>query len=416
MLFWSSPVSAQRLMAGNPQTFGVTPRTEITYPAAVEGLCPPRPDFFSYSTSPVAQRGDIADEFFYKPVTDFTTERTDSSTIYTASVMLSARWLGRSTRIHTEGARRTHRVWINDIYLGCSTDSRLPSEFSVGTNLVENMNRVTIEVMDGADPVSTLPDNRAALTEVYFVSQPMAHIADYEIRSRIDSLGRGYLELTITIENGYNMQRPIAAGCVVTMPDGRTNGYIPIEKQVKARSTEKFKFDIEIQNPKIWSVSSPNLYPILMYVRFGGQIVEYVPIRGAFVAEQNGAQEREATRFNVSADRTATTKKLKELKKEGITLLATDYPQPSWFYDVCDELGIEVIECANIHAEGDINARPEFTAEFERRVEAMYRRIHQHPCIVSYRASTAEMGTNYALWRAYLKLKELDSRGVLRTP
>ncbi|MFR6634378.1 MAG: glycoside hydrolase family 2 TIM barrel-domain containing protein [Alistipes onderdonkii] len=87
--------------------------------------------------------------------------------------------------------------------------------------------------------------------------------------------------------------------------------------------------------------------------------------------------------YNAAADRKTTLAELKTLKAKGNNTICPDYPQPGWFYDLCDELGLYVIDCANINAPekrddrkvgGTPSNDPSLADEYLERVKAMYYR------------------------------------------
>jgi beta-galactosidase len=90
----------------------------------------------------------------------------------------------------------------------------------------------------------------------------------------------------------------------------------------------------------------------------------------------------------VSAGEKDTEADLKALKKEKINTLYVDYPQPYWFYDICDRVGIYVVERANINTDpkgGDRSRRGslvnnlQWLEEFIERQAASYYRSRIHP-------------------------------------
>ncbi|MDE5707465.1 MAG: hypothetical protein K2H69_04790, partial [Alistipes sp.] len=107
---------------------------------------------------------------------------------------------------------------------------------------------------------------------------------------------------------------------------------------------------------------------------------------------------------------------------QGYNTGAPDYPQPDWFYGLCDELGLSVIDRANIHAPEQRDNRrvggtpsndPAQLDEYLERVRAMYYRSRNHTCVAAY-ALGGEAGNGYCMYKAYRWLKDADpSRAVI---
>ena len=127
-------------------------------------------------------------------------------------------------------------------------------------------------------------------------------------------------------------------------------------------------------------------------------------------------------RYNAAADAVTTEREIKALKQRGINCLTPDYPQPRWFYDICDRVGIYVIDCAAISSPTNADDRslggtpanaPELVDEYLRRVETMYHRAQNHVCIIAFSLGK-KAGNGYNLYKAYELLKSKgDSRAII---
>jgi hypothetical protein len=126
--------------------------------------------------------------------------------------------------------------------------------------------------------------------------------------------------------------------------------------------------------------------------------------------------------YNAAADRATTEREIKALKQRGINCLTPDYPQPRWFYDICDRVGIYVIDCAAVASPSTADSRalggtpanaPELMDEYLRRVETMYHRAQNHVCIIAFSLGK-KAGNGYNLYKAYELLKSKgDSRAII---
>ena len=127
---------------------------------------------------------------------------------------------------------------------------------------------------------------------------------------------------------------------------------------------------------------------------------------------------------NAAADRKTTLAELKTLKSKGSNTVCPDYPQPAWFYELCDELGLYVIDRANINAPdrrddrrvgGTPSNDPALADAYLERVKAMYYRSRNHTCVVAF-ALGGESGNGYNMYKAYEWLKSVEkSRPVIYT-
>ena len=117
-------------------------------------------------------------------------------------------------------------------------------------------------------------------------------------------------------------------------------------------------------------------------------------------------------RYNAAADAAATRKELLALKKKGINTIWPNAPQPYWFYNLCDELGLFVIDQANINAPekrddrttgGTPSNDPRLADEYLERVRNMYYRSRNHTCIIGF-ALGGESGNGYNMYLSLIHI------------
>jgi beta-galactosidase len=157
-------------------------------------------------------------------------------------------------------------------------------------------------------------------------------------------------------------------------------------------------------------------------------MIEYVPVKvgfgtTAFETSPDGGAGRitrndkpldlKIINCNAAETKAQTAVELQKIKDSDSNAVWVDYPQPFWFYDLCDALGLYVIDQANIHcANGAVND-PRLVEYFTDRVETAFRRSAGHVCIVAWSLG-GRCGNGYCMYRAYQALKALgDSRPVV---
>ena len=129
------------------------------------------------------------------------------------------------------------------------------------------------------------------------------------------------------------------------------------------------------------------------------------------------------TTYNAASDRATTEREIKALKAKGVNCLCPDYPQPRWFYDICDRVGIYVIDCMAIssptaHDDRNMGGTPAnapwLVEEYVSRAKAMYYRTRNHACIIAFSLSNTNSGNGYNMYKAYEALKSIgDSRAII---
>ena len=276
---------------------------------------------------------------------------------------------------------------------------------------------------------------RAQFENCYIFAQRRLGIYDFNVRLLPDSLNRfAQLHLDVIADNSFSSDEVIEVGYDIYAPDGKLMEYSvnDLALEMFTRDTLNFTPYIYHSNPNRWSAANPKLYDLTLYVKRSGILWEYIPLKVGFA--QYGYTEDGAItafgkplilnkeRYNAAADKATTEREIKAMKQRGINCLMPDYPQPRWFYDICDRVGIYVIDCAAVASPTSADNRalggtpanaPELVDEYLRRVETMYHRAQNHVCIIAFSLGK-RAGNGYNMYKAYELLKSKgDSRAII---
>ena len=119
---------------------------------------------------------------------------------------------------------------------------------------------------------------------------------------------------------------------------------------------------IEVTNPRLWSIDAPHLYTVelatycddrltdLMRSRFGFRTIDYgkdfgFKLNGEKVFLQGIANHTDFGGVGVATFRTAIERQLRQLKAFGFNAVRCSHnPYPPVFYNLCDEMGILVVD------------------------------------------------------------------------
>lgn len=390
---------------------------EAARPAS-EGRAPLRNEFMSYETRPLAEAYDRTKLAYYR---ELTFERLADGNLV-AWVELPFDWLGREVFLHVEGVAKFEAT-VNGRFKGRSQDSRTPSEFDVSQLVRDGGNKIELAV-DSSD--ATMEPARSEPLRCFIYAQPRVRIEDYRITTLPD--GKRIM-IDVAVRNDNRTEERLSVGYDIYSPDGTRLHYDLRETSLApgGADTVHFADDVPDALANLWSPAAPRLYKTTLYIKNRGRAIEYVPLRVGFATTgmENGRitvnhkpLELNMARYNSAPTEKQTAADLKRLKSAGRNALWVDYPQPFWFYDLCDAIGLYVIDQANIHCEahadrsGAVND-PRLTNFFTERVEAAYRRSASHVCIVAWSLGGA-CGNGYNMYNAYRRLKALgDPRPTL---
>lgn len=375
-----------------------------------------------------------------KPTLQFESSEGVVRAVYEQSIDIPAAWNDYNAYLHVENIGADFTVFVNGTQITAPIDQFTPTDLYISPYLEQGANTVAVVIVDEVymsllDEGLVQPTREQFLNSYIFAQRRLA-IYDFNVRLVPDSLDRfAELRLDITVDNSFSTNEVIEIGYDIYAPDGKLMEYSVNDLQMEGFSRDTLSFSPYIyhSNPNRWSATNPKLYALTLYVKRSGILWEYIPLNVGF-AEYGYNDAGEITLFgkplklsksiyNAAADSATTEKEIKALKAKGINCLTPSYPQPKWFYDICDRVGMYVIDCAAISsptnaANRDIDGTPAnapwLEDDYLRRVETMYRRAQNHVSIIAFSLGNVTSGNGYNMYKAYELLKSFgDSRAII---
>lgn len=348
-----------------------------------------------------------------------------------AVVEMPYRWTDGCVYFHVENVGHAYNVKVNGQQVASTEDTATPADYDITPYIKEGANSIVVDSRFSRTPQveeATPIRSRTLFENSYLYMQEKRSIADFDVVLAPDSTGKfGILDLQVVVRNAYNYEEPVTVGYDIASPDGKIQHFDFREISVAGRSTDTVRFSQPVYHTdaNAWIDGKAPLYKVMLYTRRNDQLHEYMPLRVGFGRTEltdgkltrlgRELQLRKAE-YNAAADRATTLREIKELKAKGNNTLCPAYPQPAWFYDLCDELGVYVIDCANINAPKSAGDRtvggtpsndPALAEEYLARVKAMYSRSRNHTCIVAFALGGAS-GNGYNMYKAYEWLRAAE--------
>jgi beta-galactosidase len=353
---------------------------------------------------------------------------------------IPADWDGKQIILHFGGVSSAFYVWVNGQMVGYSEDSCLPAEFDVTEKVQKGKNTVAVQVFRWSDG-SYLEDQdhwrmSGIQREVMLLAQPRVALNDFFVRTKFDE----------TLEDALLQIRP-----VVTMKDSidiegwtvEAMLYSPTDKpkfaqplkidlgkivyeEYPQRDNVKFALlETKIESPQKWSAELPVLYTLVLNLKDSkGNVLEsrsckvgFRDIRiqdGVFLVNGNPVKLYGVNRHDHSetGGKTVTRDEMLKdvllMKQHNLNAVRTcHYPNDPYFYDLCDQYGLYVMDEANIethHAGGYLANQPQWHAAYSERIIRMVERDKNHPAIFSWSlGNEAGSGPNFAAAAAWIK-------------
>lgn len=353
--------------------------------------------------------------------------------IYRRTFQVPENFKNQEIFLHFGAAKAALEVYINGKYVGYSQGSMTPHEFDVTSYLEEGENQITAVVWRYSDG-TYLEDQdmwffSGIYREVYLYAEPKVTVRDFYMKADLDKqYCDANVSLSLMIKHWNTSETKTAdVGKVWVKATIIESQEIIGETEISLNSSTKNSAELQeiklehlIKNPLKWSHEQPNLYTILIEwevdqkryyksFRFGFRKIEI----DENILKLNGKRliVRGVNRHDFDPDYGWTVPKeryqqdIKILKQLNINAVRTShYPNDPYFYELCDEYGILLMDEAEVESHGVRRILPTSDKRWTKaccdRVERMILRDRNHPSIVFWSlGNEAGRGENFVKMR-----------------
>lgn len=359
---------------------------------------------------------------------------------YRRNFTVPADWQDKRVILHFGAVRSAFYVWVNGEKVGYSQDGKLPAEFDIGDKLKPGENQIAMQVFRWSDG-SYLEDQdmwrlSGIQRSIFLQVLPKTQIWDVHAATSLDEATlAGNLALNLTIENAG--EQPTQATVDIQLLDGEQVLW-NIQQTIQTNSRQKHQVKLTHQVSKVtpWSAEVPKLYDLLLTLHQPDQPDQVVrqPVGFKNVRIENGLlkvngqpviikgvnrHEHEPERGQAIGRESMLTD-IQLMKRNNInTVRASHYPNDPYWYKLCDEYGLYVIDEANVESHGygfeqdGVGNDPAFKAAILDRVKGMFERDKNHASIISWSLGN-EIGPGPNISAAYQMIKALDNNRIVQ--
>ncbi len=339
-------------------------------------------------------------------------------------------WTDGLVLIHLQNIGQAYALWVNGEEIARNEDGFTPAEYDITPFIRQGENHFRVDMLAGTMAHTQQGLHLAAerFAGSYLMALQRRSIADYTIRLVPDSLRRfGVLELEMIVRNAFNYEEEVNPAYDIYSPTGNLMDYTDHPMQIGGHQQDTVRLTpfIYHTNEQKWGDGKAPLYRVMLFTKRDGKMWEYLPLQIGFndMTYREGVWYRfgepytlRETALDAAGDKATTRRCMIEVKKQGFNTLRPSYPQPNWYYDLADELGLYVIDRAAISAPENREDRrvggtpandPALAEEFVQRVKRMYYRSRNHTSVIGFSIANPS-GNGYALYKAYMWLKSVE--------
>ena len=341
--------------------------------------------------------------------------------IYKKTVVLDEQWMEKDTVLKFHGVDSAFDVWVNGKHVGFGKVSRLPSEFDITGFVKTGENDITVRVYKWSDGTYLEDQDMWWLSginrDVELINEEKNAVLDLRVNGTLDD----------SYKNGF-----FTAG--ITMKQAGTNlgwklsykGKTVLEGELVSEGKD-ICIEAEIPEVHTWTAETPELYEFTVMtenqevtVRCGFRKIEIkdknfrvnnqvILLNGVNHHDYNPREGRRVTREQMESD-------IRLMKQYNINAVrCSHYPANEYFYDLCDEYGLYVINEADLECHGFewvenytwITDDETWKDAYVDRSVRMVKRDRNHPSIIMWSmGNESAFGCNFR--SAAEAIRELD--------
>lgn len=312
--------------------------------------------------------------------------------------------------LYFEGVYNRSEVYVNGQLVGKRPNGYISFYYDIAPYLRKGDNVVAVKVDHTREADSRWYTGSGIYRDVYLVHAPATHLAPWGLGWKATSIN----DKSAEIEVEFATESPDSKSVEFKAELTDSNGKVVARASRAAKAGTKGSVKLKIASPKLWDIDSPNLYDLSVKLLVGGKVTDTASCRvglrtlgfdpdkgfalnGRNMKVKGVCLHHDAGVLGAVVPKEVWKRKLMNLKEIGVNAIRMSHnPQAPVVYDLCDELGLLVMDEASDEWEfpkrkwvtGWNVGTPKFQGSYdffnewiETDVADMVRRDRNHPCV-----------------------------------
>ncbi len=327
---------------------------------------------------------------------------------------------GEKIFIYFEGIYNHSEVFVNGTLVGKRPNGYVSFMYDITPYVNYGAKNIIAVRADHSESVdSRWYTGSGIYRDVYLIYSNPVHIDQWGVFYQTINATKNtaMLKVQVDVKNESDQNADIQIVTQLISPEGKMVAKRSQKLNVKSRQTGRISGDLKVSKPLIWNLTTPHLYQLKTIVLQNGNVVDeniqtagirniqFDPdkgfaLNGEWMKLKGVCIHHDAGCLGAAVPEKVWERRLKNLKALGCNAIRLSHnPQAPVLYDLCDQLGLLVIDEAfdewefakrkwiegwNVGIPGFQGAYKFFEEWSDRDVQDMVKRDYNHPSIIMW--------------------------------
>lgn len=283
---------------------------------------------------------------------------------YRKNVHVSEAKKGDKVYLYFEGVYNRSEVFVNGHSLGKRPNGYTSFMYDATPYILygkENLISVRVDHSQSAD--SRWYTGSGIYRDVWMVYAKPVHITQWGVyvHPQVNSAQQAVMNVEVEVENGTSLEASLVIENELISPEGKSVMKKSTKLMLAANQQRKLITKLKVDHPQLWDLETPELYQLQTTVYQNGKVIDCTStttgirsftfdpnkgfaLNGEWMKVKGVCLHHDAGALGSAVPREVWKRRLQTLKTLGCNAIRTSHnPQAPYLYELCDELGLLVL-------------------------------------------------------------------------